>query len=70
MEAAVLARPMGQTALSATPNRRKLETSILQVQTQEATRFARRLLRSAVRQGGGGLRPLPIRSRGYGRLAH
>eukprot|EP00969_Alexandrium_andersonii_P347189 15350293-Alexandrium_andersonii.AAC.1 len=58
---------MGQPALSAAPNQRRLETPIPQVQTQEAPREARRLLRLAMRQGG--LRLLAIRSRGEGRLA-
>eukprot|EP00969_Alexandrium_andersonii_P091899 4056744-Alexandrium_andersonii.AAC.2 len=49
---AVPARPTGRTALSAAPNRRMPETPIPQVQAQEAPRFARRLLRLAVRQGG------------------
>eukprot|EP00969_Alexandrium_andersonii_P190760 8426989-Alexandrium_andersonii.AAC.1 len=47
--AAVQARPTGQTALPAARKRRKSETPIPQVQTQEAPRFARRLLRLAVR---------------------
>eukprot|EP00969_Alexandrium_andersonii_P084992 3748688-Alexandrium_andersonii.AAC.1 len=45
--AAVPARPAGEAALCAAPNRRKPETPIPQVQTQEAPREARRLLRLA-----------------------
>eukprot|EP00969_Alexandrium_andersonii_P067819 2991663-Alexandrium_andersonii.AAC.1 len=61
----VPARPTGQSALSAAPNRRKSETSLLHVQVQEAPLFARRLLSLAMRQGV--LRLWPSRSRCEGR---
>ena len=54
--AAVPARPTGQTALSAAPNRRKSETPILQVQAQEAPRFAQHLLRLDLPMGVSDLR--------------
>eukprot|EP00969_Alexandrium_andersonii_P170446 7536178-Alexandrium_andersonii.AAC.1 len=44
---------MGQTALSAAPNRRRSETPIPQCQAQEARRSARRLLHLAVWRVGG-----------------
>eukprot|EP00969_Alexandrium_andersonii_P005209 226876-Alexandrium_andersonii.AAC.1 len=52
MGAAVPGRPMGQTALSAAPSRRKSETPIPQVQAQEAPREARCLLRLAFHRFG------------------
>eukprot|EP00969_Alexandrium_andersonii_P078161 3446946-Alexandrium_andersonii.AAC.1 len=64
---AVPARPTGQPALSAAPNRRTSETPIPQLHAQEAPRFVRGLLRLAVQQGG--VRLSPIRSHREGRLA-
>eukprot|EP00969_Alexandrium_andersonii_P354789 15442983-Alexandrium_andersonii.AAC.1 len=49
--AVVPARPKGQTALSAAPNRRTSEIPLPDCQAQEALRFARRLLRVDLREG-------------------